>query len=531
MRWLLIITIALLGLPSEAQEAATAETQVTFIAGQTVYVSSGTSDGLVVGDTLDVFEDGVRLGSMVVVSATPDRSVLAFADTIFPITMGDQLTLSFALAAPEPVGPLPPPILTERPSILEPSVDETPSQSYGGPRVSGRLQLGVSGLMTSTSSSGGASYDRTYATPFALLRAEVADLPGGLQFNTRLRAAYRYADPTPFSEEVDIRVYDLNLEKSFSNLPLEISAGRLFNRYDRFTGYWDGLNIHVGNRERGFGVAAGFQPDRGNEMPTTDLPKYTVFGHAAFETEGVRFDGTVLGGQIIPKSDSLQTRTFVGFQQQVFAGNFRLSAGALVDQDPESNAWTFSRLNARASVTATPSIRLRGFASSNRPYILYADRQYILSRSTRFGGGATVTLRSGPVPGLSVRADVTNAMTEGQPNTVTVNGGISIPGISSARIGVSVDGTVWQNQQLGESQRGIYAGVGVNKSFGSTYGRLGYRYQQSPLLGLSALISHGLDVMLQVPLRSGLALTLQASTQLGQSISSTRLYTAIWYRF
>lgn len=531
MRPSLILLVALVSFPTMAQEVTSIETVVTFIAGQTVYVSSGTDNGLVARDTLEVHRVGVRLGDMVVVSATADRAVLGFSDAPFSVTIGDRLTLTMTVSEPDPVGLPPTPVDTNRPSILTQGEDATPGSSYSAPRVSGRIQIGVNSLMSSTSTGTGADINRTYATPFALLRTQIDNLPGGLSLNTRARAAYRYADPTPFSEEVDLRVYDLSLEKSFDEIPLEVTAGRFYNSYDRFSGYWDGLKLHVGGRERGIGVAAGFQPDRSNEAPTTDFAKYTVFGHAAFEREDLRFDGTILGGQIIPQSDNLQTRTFAGIEQRIFAGNFRASAEALADQDPETGDWLLSRLGGRVSVTASRGVRLRASAISRRPYLLYGDNQSLLSRSTRVGGGVTVSLREGPLPGVSVRADVANAMTEGRPNTLTVGGGISIPRIPSTGVGLSVNGTMWQNENLGETQRGIYGGAGITKSFGSTYGRIGYRYQQSPLLGTDALVTHGLDAMLQVPLKSGLALTLQASTSFSDRISSTRLYSAIWYRF
>ncbi len=527
----IVLFISLFSLSAAAQEVTTAETQVTFIAGSTVFVSSGADDGLIAGDTLDVYRDGSRLGSMAIVSATADRAVLGFVDDVFAITMGDHLTLSFSVVEPDPVIVPVPDAEVDRPSILTQGADDAPQQNYSAPRVSGRIQLGVNGLMSSTSAGDGPQIDRTYATPFALLRTEVTNLPGGLKFSTRLRTAYRYADPTPASEEIDVRVYDLSLEKTFSSLPLEISAGRIYNSYDRFSGYMDGVNVHVGNIERGVGVSAGFQPEAGNELPVGNLPKYTVFGHAAYETEGIRFDGTSLGGQILPTTAGLSTLTFAGIDQRVFAKNFRASAEALVDQDPETGEWVFSRLSSQVTVTATNSIRLRGFASSRRSYILYGDWQSLLPRTTRVGGGATVVVRGGPLPGVSFRADFTNAKTEGQPNTVTVGGGISAPRISSAGIGFSIDGTMWQNESLGEKRRGIYGGAGLTRSFGSTYARLGYRYQQSPLLGLSDLISHGVDLMFQIPLRSGVALTLQANTQLSDLASSTSLYSAIWYRF
>src|SRR5690606_40775051 len=59
--------------------------------------------------------------------------------------------------------------------------------------------------------------------------------------------------------------------------------------------------------------------------------------------------------------------------------------------------------------------------------IFLGDLQTLLDRSTRVGGGAAVTLRGGPLPGATLRADVANAVTEGVPNTLSVSGGLSLP--------------------------------------------------------------------------------------------------------
>jgi hypothetical protein len=391
--------------------------------------------------------------------------------------------------------------------------------------------VGVDVLASSTQATEeGPRFERTFVQPFAALRAAVDDLLGGVRLDAHLRAAYRTADPVPFDQPADVRVYRLGIEKAFDAVPLTLYAGRFYNPYDRFSGYWDGLSVHVGDRERGVGIAAGFQPSASNEAPSGDLPKYTVFGHTAFDVEGARVDGTLLAGQVLPRSDSMQARSFVGVQQSAQARGFSLSAEALADRDPLTEGWTLSRLGARLNVTAAPGLRLRAYALSRRPYFFFGDQQVLLGRSTRLGGGATLSLRGGPLPNTTLRADLSTASTEGQPATVTTGGGLSISRLPGLGLGLNADATVWtQNDPLG-ARRGVYGGGGLTRSFGSVYVQAGYRYQQSPLTAGEALVTHGLDALVQVPLTPRLALTLQASTQFGDRLSSTRFYSALWYR-
>ncbi|NNF58578.1 MAG: hypothetical protein HKN04_10070 [Rhodothermaceae bacterium] len=372
--------------------------------------------------------------------------------------------------------------------------------------------------------------DRTFTQPFATLRAAVDDLPGGLHLDAHLRAAYRSADPFPLDRPTDVRVYSLGIEKAFTTLPLTVTAGRFYNRYDRFSGYWDGLNLHVGDREQGVGVAAGFQPSRTDASPSGDLPKYTVFGHRAFAVEGARVDAVLLAGQVRPRNDSMQTRTFIGAQQTAHARGFALSTEALLDQDPETGEWTFSRLNARINTTISDGLRLRAYARSSRSYLFFGEQQTLLDRTTRFGGGATLLLRSGPLPNTALRADLSTATAEGRPSTLTASGGLSIPRIPSTGVGLSANATVWTRDEVTGTQRGLYGSAGLTRSFGSLYARLGYRYQQSPLTVGEALVTHGLEALVQVPITRRLAFTMQASTNLSDRISSTRIYSALWYR-
>jgi hypothetical protein len=227
----------------------------------------------------------------------------------------------------------------------------------------------------------------------------------------------------------------------------------------------------------------------------------------------------------------MQTRTFAGAQQTAYARGFSLSSELLVDQDPDTGDWVLSRLGGRVSAAVAPGLRLHAFAQSRRSYLLLGDLQLLLDRSTRVGGGGSVTLAGGPLPGASFRADVSNATTVGVPNTVSVSGGFSLPRLPGAGLGLSADATMWTQDDPDDGpRRGLYGGAGLDRSFGRLYARVGYRYQQSPYLPGQALVSHGLDALFQVPLTPRVAFTVQASALFGDQLSSTRLYTALWYR-
>jgi hypothetical protein len=92
-----------------------------------------------------------------------------------------------------------------------------------------------------------------------------ADLPGGISLNTNLRALYRYSDPEIIDPAWAVQVYQASITKSFTGAPVYLEAGRFINPYASLSGVWDGALIHVGGRGLGLGLAAGFEPERGDQ--------------------------------------------------------------------------------------------------------------------------------------------------------------------------------------------------------------------------------------------------------------------------
>lgn len=109
---------------------------------------------------------------------------------------------------------------------------------------------------------------------------------------------------------------------------------------------------------------------------------------------------------------------------------------------------------------------------------------------------------------------------------MTYSGGVSIPRIPSLNAGLSVDATLWQQDE----RQGVFGGVYVTRSFGSVYSRLGYRYNKSPLFNAGDIVTNGLEGLIQLPLNRRASFTIQASTNFNDRLSSSRIYTALWVR-
>ncbi len=527
-RWLPLLVLALVATAAVAQEHRVG-VQVETIAGTNVYLSAGTDSGFMAGDTLIVFRDDRPVGRLIVVSATTTRSVVTFADAVFPLTRGDRLTVVAAappMAEPEaaPTDSLVMPE-RERVSIFDQSAAPFPSASSPDPvRLTGRLQFGTNTLWSSTSPFGGGdARTRTFATPFVGMRGRLTGLPGGLGVNVNGRLSYRYRSEGSFEEPTDLRLYQASVERDIGLVRVE--AGRFYNEYDRYSGYLDGVSLHVGSQTAGAGITAGVQPERADGLFSTTLPKYTVFGHYRIEPDPLRVEVRAVAGQVLPQIDGLVSRTFFGLTHRTSGKGFSVSTDLLVDEDPATGDLAFSRLGVNGSVNLARGLRLRGRYQQRRPYILFESLQVLRDQSERIGAGISYRLPQRTFGGTVVRADIASASSGDLPASLTVSGGGTVPRLPIAEIGLNVNASVWTRGR----RESVYASASLTRSFGRINGSLGYRYQQTPLLDTS-LITHGIEGALQVPLRSGVALTMQGSAAFGETVSNARLYTGLWWR-
>lgn len=529
---MLLTALVLLGTAraTRAQDAgARLDVRVEHVAGENAYLSAGADAGLAAGDTLDVMRDGVRLGQVRVMSTTSQRAVVAFVGAAFPVTRGAAFTVvrtTHAPATPVAEAADPPPADTSRSSIFEqPTEPATPAvlPVSTAPRFAGRVQVGTSALWSSTSPLGsGDATTRQFATPFLSLRGRISDLPAGLLVNLNGRVSYRYRSDGSFDEPTDLRLYHASVEKQFSLFQVE--TGRFYNEHDRYSGYLDGIRLHAGSPTAGVGVTAGLQPDRADGVFSADLPKYTVFGHYRLSRRPLRVDLAAVAGQVLPQTDGLVNRTFAGASARVSADGAALSTDLLVDEDPESGDFVFSRFLIRGSWTALPRLRLRARYYYRRPYILFESIQSLREASERLGGGVSYALGGRLLGGTVLRADVSQATRDGEPS-LTYSGGVFVPRLPGLDLGLNASGSLWTR----DGRESIYALAALTRSFGPVYVSLGYQFQQTPLL-TESLTTHGIEGTLQLPLMDNVSATVQASGQFGETLQNARLYTGLWWR-
>ena len=508
------LLLALLPVSLAAQDSTVTAT-VTQIAGQDVYINAGSDAGLHATDTVTVRRAaaGPVLGRMTVSAATGSRALLGFLDAPFPLTRGDELFLGIhGGAAPEAApAPAPPRVAATPPRTVAP----------GGTVLHGRLLLDVDGNRSTTRGFGSdpETTSREYATPSAGLRLQVTRLPGNMEFSADVRARYRYTSNDIITPATAVRVYEASLTRRLPGAGFLVRAGRFYDPYEYFSGYWDGLMVHAG--DEGFGVAAlaGFEPDRGNEGFSTDYAKASLVAHASRirGRSGIRTDVSV--HRVMPR-DSSPDHTFAGWSQVAWTGRLSFSHNLQVDRNPASGNWNVTRLLSRLTLPVGSSLTLHGGYSIQQPYRLGTMFGAIPFRRDRATAGFDVRL-----PGASIGADVSKGHQEGLDDTWSYSGSVYRSPRGQHGVGIGLTGTRWTET----GSNGVLLAPSLDRQFGHFTVRGGYQYSRTEF-GSLVLTTHAADLGGTVPLGGRTGLTLRARWQSGQ-LSSTGVYAGFWYGF
>jgi hypothetical protein len=473
------------------------------IAGSDVYLSVGSEAGLAASDTVQAYRDGdgEYLGALRVVAVSASRSVVTFLDRPFPLTRGTVLQLRFTAA----------PAAAPAAAAAAPAV-QTPTRS--GPRVRGRFSLDFNGMQSTTTwmSNVEERVERRFASPSMSLRLVATQLPGGLTFETTGRATYRYSDPEIVQPDLSVRVYQVSIAKEFDNAPIQFRLGRFYNPYELYSGYWDGALLRVGGRGFGVGVVAGFQPDRANEGPSTDLPKYTAFADYAVGRRTVRYTGDLSFHQVRPKGAYLD-HTFAGWSQALRVGGFRLASDLQVDRDPELSEWKLTRARVTAAVPLARGFTLNGRYVHDRPYFLFRTTDLLPFARDQVGGGFDWFGGN-----ASFRADVTaNRFDEGG-WSMSYGGSFGFQRTGILGLGLNAGGTYWTL----EGSTALQAFGDLTRRFGRVDVRGSYQFYRTEW-DPTVVVTHTGGLSLTVPLGARVYTMLQARTQQGANLVSNSI--------
>lgn len=508
------------------------------IAGATIYLRVGTDEGVSAGDTLPVARDssGAVLGRVAVIAATAQRSVVTFAGAAFPVTRGQTLYLRTGgalggagarVAATGAPGASPSGVARTEGAIGGLGGAAGPGMGSraiagAGPTLSGRVSFDLDLRRSVTTYGGGdpVSTTRTFATPSVWLQTTARDLPGGFRFDADAQVAQRIADPSIVSPRTSPEIYEASLFKSFGAVPLDFRLGRFYSPYDPFGGYWDGLMVHYGSTVGG-GVAAGFEPDRANQTPQGELPKAAAFLDVRAGSSGnLGYDGTLSLTAVRPTAASgLADHTFASFSQSVRAGRWFVTQDAQVDRGPSGTSWSLTRARLGVSGPLTDILSVRAGVSRYRPYLYWlADSIPLSYRRDEARGGFTLRLQD-----VTWGGDAAIDHDRGLGTGHTYSTFFGLRHVLPLRLGLDASGSWFTSGQV----RVQTASVHFSRLLGATSARLGYDMYRSDAGHGRWLMSHAVDLGLDVPLGRGLHYSVLGQFRIGGGLGETRLFTSL----
>ena len=526
---LFVILLAVSATSVFAQEVRL-EATVEFIAGQDIYLSVGSEDGIGASDSLVAFRGNEQLGPLRIVGVTTSRTVATFAGEPFAVTRGDVLTI----------------VVRSGENIVDESIAQQPQDSVAQPgrqsvfeqgttgrqfppveegiRVSGRLALGMD--LTSSTTNGVRSAGeqaRNYQIPSANLRARVEELPGGLRVNVDSRFAYRNSESALGINPLNsLRIYQLNIEHDRPGSAFEGRVGRFFNPAETFSGFWDGAGLAYAPDEGfGAGALAGFQPDRADEGFSDELPKYTVFGSFAHRAQEAQYNANLSFHQVFPSDPLLSTHTFLGFSHTFRQKLFRLRNLVQVDQNPENDEWTLTRIQVHGIVPIGDKFSLRARYFLRRPYQIYRAENQIGYERDRISGGFTMRAFTGVVS-----ADVSTNSSDIEGRSYTYTSFVNIPQINLFDLGFSTLVHYWTR---GSEADVIYVAPALFRYFGRAYTQLQYQYQQSSFDEFTAA-NHAVEWSVNFPVGRRLRSSIRLQSRWGDTTSMYRLFTTLWMK-
>lgn len=484
-------------------------TRVSSIAGSVIYLTSGSNDGISNGDTLYVYLEEDFLGALIVQNVASESLASEFAAQPFPITRGQTLILRIdkppeteMVREEAPAG-----VTAQDKSILEESGTGASSARGGfnnGPRVSGRIQMGGTALSTQTkwSSLQNDKTNRLFLTPNTHLSTYISNLPGGLGLDASISYSYRYSNRSSISPSHYARFYRLNIEKTFDTIPLSITAGRFYNRYEIFSGFWDGMMLRIGNRTNGVGLIAGFEPIRSNEGFQTDLPKYSAYTYHEFETGPVR-SSTELDVTAVMPGINLDNHIYAGLFQQFRLNRHRISVRLQADQNPNDKQWSFSQVMVRGLLEVTEELQLHGAFNRRRPYRIYSLINPLGFERTSITGGARYHLRK-----ISLGSDLNSITSDYGPRAYSISGYVQANRTPLWDLDMSANAQYWFN----DNYTSLRLSPALSRDFNTLHVSLGYEFYQTDYFSgqyhthtgtLSAMMSINRQWFLQGTLRSG----------------------------
>jgi hypothetical protein len=319
-RWLIALVLAAPAGAAAQQPARLVRVSIDYLAGENLYISAGSAQGLFAQDTVNAFAEtgNTMLGRLVIVNSTKARAVAAYVGAAFPVARGAVLMLEIPQAAFARMQTAPAKDTTPPAPPLERSAELTSPRAAPAEELAlhGRIGLDVDASQ-STSQWGinpGDEDQHRFHNQVARLRMTLTGLPGGARLFTNLHAS-NYGAVGATGGDLALRIYQASLEKEFTRLPLRLQLGRFYNPYESHSGFWDGGLVRVGGEALGAGVVVGYEPDNANETFSATRPKLSGFLDLHQHRGSIRYDGDLSWHRDQPQF-STNEREYFGITQR-----------------------------------------------------------------------------------------------------------------------------------------------------------------------------------------------------------------------
>jgi hypothetical protein len=496
--------------------------QVEHIAGSTFYFRAldDSIDEMTEGDSVYVYREEEYLGLLNVLAVSAPRFSAEFADAAFALTRGEELLIKWQPKASQS-DHTQTPVTSKTPSVMDQQGRSPTGSTETKPQISGRWMTYVSATRSVTrwSSKLDKTDTRVYFYPSTSLHLNMRKLPGDWSLTMRGRLSYRYNVNKEISDRWVPNVYELQAEKSFQRLPLHLSLGRFYNDYDNLSGFWDGAMVRYGKRQAGIGVLAGYQPVRGNEGFSRDLPKASAFLYHDARAGDWRFNTSASVTTVQP-SRLWPNHWYGGLKEYIRSDRIRFRGVVQADRNPTDGTYQLSLLQTTLHVDVTKQWRVSGYYNRREPY--YIERGAQPFSYLRQRGGVNLNYhRSGIGGGVGVAINHVLDQT-----TQSITGRFYWNRSPWWNLGWSAHGSYYN----GDSGHTMLAGLEAHKDsrlFGTD---IGYQLYNTQQFGFSNT-SHRIMLRLNSRFDSPWRFSLQLQEEIGELIQNQYVGVTLWRSF
>ncbi|NUN71319.1 MAG: hypothetical protein HUU02_16600 [Bacteroidetes bacterium] len=537
MRMFLISILAVcLVVAGDAQSITELRSAVSYVAASTVYISAGREAGLAAGDTVRIFRNGERIGS-VLITAVSKRSASASVITqTLQITAGDAAIIEKPVVLP--AAPVVPAAVTPRQDTSVRGGVRLPVHTTEVPRteniVSGRAGIQYIGALAEDPK-------LNLSQPSVLLRLNIQNLYGsGLVLSMYGRSYYDLSDIYSRyggSQRLKHRLFDLSLQSNDPASAAGFGVGRLSSEFVGGMGTFDGGQFYLrqGLFTVGFLTGAKVQ-ERGLQVDGEEL-KGALFVNMRTGPDILhQYNATLAYGRQMVRGNL--DREFIYMQHFVMAGPelsiYESSEIELNDINGGVRERTFKLSNTFLSVNYYPLQWLStnvGFDGSRSVYLFETMKSFsdtLLDKNIMQGYRAGATVRLPYFMTLSANLSYRTKKGDAR-DARTLSGAYRIADILGSEVGAGVR----YADIIGVYSDGQNLTVDLDRTFFHTLAvSLRYDYYQFTILSLKqTYTTHTATVNSSYRFSRSLYSSLAVDGIFDNTMNSLRVYAEIGIRF